>query len=195
MSETVFAPRETNVSDDAGAPVRDRAQIGPGTIDPAVRVGHVHLRVSDLERATAFYRDALGFGVTFYGPGIGLQAVFLAIGEYHHQIALNTFMSAGGSAPPVGCTGLHHVALVYPGRTALALAVDRLMAHAWPIDSAEDHGATVSVYLRDPDGNGLELYYDRPRSEWFDTEGAPIIQAVAFDAGELVAELRSSHLR
>lgn len=129
-------------------------------LPPSVRIGHVHLRVADLERAAAFYRDLLGFALTIDGRPVGLQAVFLAAGDYHHHIALNTWLSAGGAPAPAGHTGLHHVALLYPGRQALADAVARLCEHDYPLDSAEDHGATVSVYLRDPDGNGIELYYD-----------------------------------
>lgn len=159
-------------------------------IHPAVRIGHVHLRVADLDRATAFYRDALGFTVTVYGPRFGLPMVLLAAGDYHHHIALNTFLSANGTRPPDGHTGLHHVALVYPDRHELARAVQRLLDHDCTIDSAEDHGGTVSVYLRDPDGNGLELYYDRPRAAWFDGQGQPIMRAEPFDPGELLTELQ-----
>jgi catechol 2,3-dioxygenase len=157
------------------------------TLHPDVRIGHVHLRVADLERATAFYRDVLGFTVTADGRAFGLQATFLAAGGYHHHIALNTWLSAGGAAPPAGHTGLHHLAIVYPDREQLARAVQRLFDHGWAIDGAEDHAATVSVYLRDPDGNGIELYYDRPREQWFDAHGNPIIKAEPFDPRELLA--------
>src|SRR5690349_11195950 len=157
------------------------------TIHPAVRVGHIHLRVADLDRAMAFYRDALGFSVTIDGRAFGLQAVFLAAGDYHHHIALNTWMSAGGTPPPAGHTGLHHVAILYPDPQALAAVVQRLYDHECSIDSAEDHGGTVSVYLRDPDGNGIELYYDRPREEWFDAAGNPNMKAEPFDPRELLA--------
>jgi catechol 2,3-dioxygenase len=162
------------------------------TLPPAVRIGHVHLRVADLERATAFYRDVLGFSVTIDGRGFGMQAVFLAAGDYHHHIALNTWLSASGTAPPAGHTGLHHVALLYPDRPELALAVQRLVDHAYPIDEARDHGGTVSVYLRDPDGNGIELYYDRPRAAWFDANGRWNIKAEPFDPQDLLAELHTS---
>jgi catechol 2,3-dioxygenase len=145
------------------------------------RLGHVHLRVADLERATRFYRDMLGFGVTLDGRDHGIQAVFLAAGDYHHHLALNTWLSANGTPPPDRHTGLHHVAFVYPDRAALARAVSRLRVSGYPLDGAEDHGATVSVYLRDPDGNGLELYYDRPRSDWLDDAGNPIVKAEAID--------------
>ena len=158
-------------------------------IHPAAHIGHVHLRVADLERATAFYRDLLGFGVTAYGPDFGLQAAFLAAGVYHHHIGLNTWLSQGGTPPPPGHTGLHHLAIVYPDRDELARAVRRLLDHGYPLDGAEDHGGTVSVYLRDPDGNGIELYYDRPREAWFDAQGKPIIKAEPFDPRDLPAEL------
>ena len=157
-------------------------------LDPAVRIGHVHLRVADLERATAFYRDALGFAVTAYGPAVGLQAAFLAAGDYHHHIGLNTWLSRDGAPPPDGHTGLHHLAILYPGRYALACAVRRLLAFGHPLDGAEDHGAMVSVYLHDPDGNGIELYYDRPREAWFDASGNPIVKAESFDPRALLAE-------
>jgi catechol 2,3-dioxygenase len=146
-------------------------------IHPAVHVGHVHLKVSDLERSLAFYRDALGFSVTADGRPIGLQAVFLAVGDYHHHLALNTWESEGATPPPPGHTGLYHVAFVYPDRHELAHAVERLQAHGVEIDHATDHGATVSVYLDDPDGNGVELYYDRPRQMWQDEQGRPVLRA------------------
>jgi catechol 2,3-dioxygenase len=152
-------------------------------LHPAVRIGHVHLRVSDRERSLRFYRDALGFSVTAYGPAFGLQAVFLAAGGYHHHIALNTWTSAGGAPPPLGHTGLYHVAMLYPNPQELVGAIRRVLDHGHPIDEAEVHGATVSVYLRDPDENGIELYYDRPREAWFDSQGRPILKAepVAID--------------
>jgi catechol 2,3-dioxygenase len=155
----------------------------------AVRVGHIHLRVADLERATGFYRDVLGFTVTIDGRTFGLQAVFLAAGDYHHQIALNTWLSAGGTPPPTGHTGLHHVALLYPDQHDLARAVQRLVDHDYPIDEARDHGGTVSVYLRDPDSNGIELYCDRPREEWFDAQGHWILKAEPFDPQDLLTDL------
>jgi catechol 2,3-dioxygenase len=154
---------------------------------PDMRIGHVHLRVADLARATAFYRDVLGFDVTAYGPDFGLpDAAFLSSGGYHHHVGLNTWQSEGGSPPPEGHTGLYHFALLYPDRRGLGHAVGRLLDHGYPIDGAEDHGATVSVYLRDPDGNGIELYYDRPRSAWFDQQGNPILEADPFDPRELL---------
>jgi catechol 2,3-dioxygenase len=152
-----------------------------------VRVGHVHLRIADLERATAFYRDVLGFDVMAYGPDLGVPgAAFLSAGGYHHHVGLNSWESAGGTPPPQGHTGLYHVAFLYPDRRALGGAVQRLLDHGHPIDGAEDHGATVSVYLKDPDGNGIELYFDRPRHEWFDERGNPVLKAEPFDPRELL---------
>jgi catechol 2,3-dioxygenase len=156
-------------------------------IDPRASIGHVHLRVADLKRATVFYRDALGFAVRFYGPDVGLPAVFLAAGGYHHHIALNTFQSEGGTAPDPGHTGLHHFAINYPNRDALVAATRRVLEHKHDIDGIEDHGATLSVYLRDPDGNGIELQYDRPLDEWFDDHGRPIIKAEPVELHELLA--------
>ena len=124
-------------------------------IDPNVRIGHVHLKVADLERAMKFYRDVLGFEVT---QQYGRQAAFLAAGGYHHHIGLNTWESAGGSPPPRGTTGLYHHAIVYPTRAALAEALRRVMAAGIELEGASDHGVSEAIYLRDPDGNGVELY-------------------------------------
>jgi catechol 2,3-dioxygenase len=157
-------------------------------IHPAVRVGHVHLRVADLDRALTFYRDALGLGVTADARPAGIDMVTLSAGDYHHHVALNTFDSAGATPPPPGHTGLYHVAFLYPDRRELAGAVRRLLDHDHPIDHASDHGATVSVYLDDPDGNGVELYYDRPRADWFDANGRPVLKAERFDYHELLAD-------
>lgn len=132
-------------------------------IDPGVRIGHVHLKVSDLNRAIDFYCGVLGFElVQRYGPG----AAFVSAGGYHHHIGLNTWESKGGSPPPAGTTGLYHVAIVYPSRGALAEALRRLIAAHVPLDGASDHGVSEALYLTDPDGNGIELYWDRPESEW-----------------------------
>jgi catechol 2,3-dioxygenase len=158
-------------------------------LPPTVRIGHVHLRVADLDRAAAFYRDLLGFTVTGDGRAMGLPMMLLAAGDYHHHIALNTFVSQGGTPAPAGHTGLHHIALLYPDRVALALAVQRLCVAEYPLDEAEDHGGTISVYLRDPDGNGVELYYDLPRETWFDALGQPAFKAEPFDPRDLLAEL------
>ncbi|HSI32900.1 MAG: VOC family protein [Phycisphaerae bacterium] len=132
-------------------------------IHPATRIGHVHLKVADLDRALAFYRDVLGFQVT---QRYGTQAVFLSAGGYHHHIGLNTWESRGGPAPAPGTTGLYHVAILYPTRAELADALRRLMAANIPLDGAADHGVSEALYLRDPDGNGVELYWDRPEAEW-----------------------------
>jgi catechol 2,3-dioxygenase len=156
-------------------------------IHPAVRVGHVHLQVADLDRSLAFYRDALGFGLTADAREHGLDMALLAAGDYHHHIGLNTFASAGAAPPPPGHPGLYHVAFLYPDRRELARAVQRLLDHGHPVDHATDHGGTVSVYLTDPDGNGIELYYDRPRAAWHDADGRPILKAERFDPHELLA--------
>lgn len=160
----------------------------PFLIQPGVRVGHVHLRVSDLDRATSFYCDVLGFQVSLDGRSHGLPLVLLAAGDYHHHIALNTWHSAGGAPPPERCSGLHHVAFRYPEQKDLGRAVARLVEVGYPIDAAQDHGATVSVYLRDPDGNGIELTWDRPRADWFDSSGMPIIKAEPLDPRSLVEQ-------
>jgi catechol 2,3-dioxygenase len=155
-------------------------------IHPAVRVGHVHLLVADLDRSLAFYRDALGFGVTADARAVGLDMVLLAAGDYHHHIGLNTFESAGATPPPPGHTGLYHVAFLFPDRRELGHAVERLLDHGYPIDHASDHGGTVAVYLDDPDGNGVELSYDRPRADWFDADGNPVLKAERFDFHDLL---------
>jgi catechol 2,3-dioxygenase len=132
-------------------------------IDPDVRIGHVHLKVADLERALGFYCGVLGFELMQrFGPG----AAFVSAGGYHHHIGLNTWESLGGSPPPAGSTGLYHVAILYPGRKELAGAYRRLVAARIPLDGAADHGVSEALYLRDPDQNGLELYWDRPRDKW-----------------------------
>lgn len=133
------------------------------SIDAGVRIGHVHLKVADLDRAIAFYSGVLGFEVT---QRMGRGAAFLSAGGYHHHIGLNTWESRGGSPPPRGSTGLFHVALLYPSRAALADALKRLTAAGVPLDGAADHGTSEALYLRDPDGNGVELYVDRPPAEW-----------------------------
>ena len=132
-------------------------------IDPRVRIGHVHLKVADLERALQFYRDVLGFELQ---QRLGTQAAFVSAGGYHHHIGLNTWESQGGSAPPPGTTGLYHVAILYPTRASLADALRRVLAAGIELDGAADHGVSEAIYLRDPDGNGVELYRDRPESEW-----------------------------
>ena len=132
-------------------------------IDPDVRIGHVHLKVADLERALGFYCGVLGFELTQrYGTG----AAFVSAGGYHHHIGLNTWESRGGAPPPAGTTGLYHVAILYPTRGALADALRRLVAADIPLDGASDHGVSEALYLRDPDQNGVELYWDRPTADW-----------------------------
>jgi catechol 2,3-dioxygenase len=128
-----------------------------------VDIGHVHLKVSDLERAVAFYRDVLGFEVQHrYGD----EAAFLSAGGYHHHIGLNTWQSKGGSPPPPGTTGLFHVAIRYPDRKTLAQAVKAVLDAGVPLSGASDHGVSEAIYLHDPDENGIELYHDRPREQW-----------------------------
>lgn len=132
-------------------------------IDPGVDIGHIHLKVADLDRALAFYRDVLGFALT---QRYGMQAAFLSAGGYHHHIGLNTWESAGGSPPPPGSTGLFHTAIRYPTRRALAQALRRLTEAGTSLDGASDHGVSEALYLRDPDQNGVELYWDRPQGDW-----------------------------
>lgn len=132
-------------------------------IHAAARVGHVHLKVADLERALGFYRDVLGFEVT---QRMGRQAAFLSAGGYHHHIGLNTWESAGGRAPAPGTTGLFHLAILYPTRAELGDALRRLMEADIPLEGASDHGVSEALYLRDPDDNGVELYWDRPMEVW-----------------------------
>jgi catechol 2,3-dioxygenase len=134
-----------------------------GSIDPRVDIGHVHLKVADIDRSLGFYRDVLGFDVM---QRLGDSAVFLSAGGYHHHIALNTWESRGGGPPPPGTTGLYHLAIRYPDRAALANALRRLVENRVPLEGAADHGVSEAIYLRDPDGNGVELYRDRPRADW-----------------------------
>lgn len=155
-------------------------------IHPAARIGHVHLTVSNLERALRFYRDALGFEVT-QGPGAGV--VFLSAGGYHHHVALNTWAGEGAPPPPPGRTGLYHFAILYPDRRELARAFQRLFDHGVPIEGASDHGVSEAIYLRDPDGNGIELYRDRPPGEWPRAGGRLRMATRPLDLDGLLAEL------
>jgi catechol 2,3-dioxygenase len=132
-------------------------------IHSEVRIGHVHLKVADLERAIGFYRDVLGFEVT---QRLGDQAAFLSAGGYHHHIGLNTWESQGGAPPPGNATGLYHLAIVYPTRAELADALRRLVQAGVTLEGASDHGVSEALYLRDPDGNGVELYWDKPKEKW-----------------------------
>ncbi|MCU0495569.1 MAG: VOC family protein [Chloroflexaceae bacterium] len=133
------------------------------SIHPQTTIGHVHLKVADLERAVRFYTEVLGFEVMLR---LGSSAAFLSAGGYHHHIGLNTWESAGGPPPAPGTTGLYHFAILLPSRKELARTLQRLLAHNWPIDGASDHGVSEAIYFRDPDGNGIEIYRDRPREEW-----------------------------
>jgi catechol 2,3-dioxygenase len=161
----------------------------PGTtrpIDPGARIGHVHLKVADIERALAFYCGVLGFEVT---QRYGDQAVFLAAGGYHHHIALNTWESLGGSPPPRSSTGLYHLAILYPTRATLADALRRLRMAGIPLDGASDHGVSEALYLRDPDQNGVELYCDRPEAAWPRTaDGRLEMVTRRLDLDDLLAE-------
>jgi len=155
------------------------------TIHPAARIGHVHLKVADLPRALGFWRDVLGLEVMLERPG----AAFLSAGGYHHHIALNTWESAGGTPPPSGHTGLYHVALLYPDRASLAAALRRVLAAGVRLEGASDHGVSEALYLRDPDGNGVELYRDRPREEWpKDADGRMIMFTRRLDVEGLLQE-------
>lgn len=136
---------------------------GAYVLDPRVHIGHVHLKVSNLDRALAFYCGVLGFELT---QRYGADAAFISAGGYHHHIGLNTWESLGGPAPPPGTTGLYHTAIVYPTRASLAEAFRRVLAARIPLEGAADHGVSESIYLRDPDGNGVEMYWDRPKELW-----------------------------
>ena len=157
----------------------------PG-IHPQTRVGHVHLKVADLARSMAFYADILGFDVM---QSYGTQAAFLSAGGYHHHIGLNTWDSAGGTPPPPGHTGLYHTAFLFPDRTSLAQVLQRLIAAQYPLTGAADHGVSEAIYLDDPDGNGVELYRDRPESEWpRNPDGSLAMSNRHFDLQALLAE-------
>ncbi|HLY86619.1 MAG TPA: VOC family protein [Gaiellaceae bacterium] len=158
-------------------------------IDPRVDIGHVHLKVSDLERALDFYTGVLGFELmTLYGE----EAAFVSAGGYHHHIGLNTWESKGGSPPPRGTTGLYHTAIRYPDRRALAAAVTRVLEAGIPLTGASDHGVSEAIYLNDPDSNGVELYRDRPQEEWPRTEdGSFTMFTKPLDLDALLAELDS----
>lgn len=155
-------------------------------VDPQTRIGHIHLKVADLERAIAFYHDVLGFEVM---QRMGRQAAFLSAGGYHHHIGLNTWESQGGSPPPPGTTGLYHVAILYPTRSALADALRRLITAGIALEGAADHGVSEALYLRDPDGNGIELYWDRPQERWpRDAAGDLAMYTHPLDLAALLAE-------
>ncbi len=158
----------------------------PYVADSRVHIGHVHLKVADLERALAFYSGVLGLELT---QRFGDSAAFLAAGGYHHHIALNTWESLGGSPPPPGATGLYHTAIVYPNRTSLADALHRVLQAHIPLDGAADHGVSQSIYLRDPDDNGVELYWDKPKDQWPRTsDGKLAMYTRALDLSALLRE-------
>ena len=161
--------------------------------DPSVhsqtQIGHVHLKVADLERALKFYTEVMGFDLM---QRYGNSAAFVSAGGYHHHIGLNTWESSNGPQPARGTTGLYHLAILYPNRKELARAFKRLLDHEWPIDGASDHGVSEAIYLRDPDGNGMEIYHDRPRDQWpKDASGGLAMVTEPIDFESLLAELTS----
>jgi len=167
-----------------------KENISSRPVHPEVKIGHVHLKVADLDRALTFYRDILGFQVT---QRYGNQAAFLSAGGYHHHIGLNTWESQGGSPPHRGATGLYHAAIVYPTRAELADALRRLKIAGIPLDGASDHGVSEALYLRDPDGNGVELYWDRPKEQWPRTpEGELAMVSEPLDLRDLLKEAPES---
>jgi catechol 2,3-dioxygenase len=156
------------------------------TIHAQTKIGHVHLTVADLDRALAFYRDVLGFEVT---ARYGRDAVFLSAGGYHHHLGLNTWAGRGAPRPAPGTTGLYHFAILYPSRAELARALRRVVEAQVPLEGASDHGVSEAIYLRDPDGNGVELYRDRPENEWpRDADGSLHMFTRALDVAALLAE-------
>jgi catechol 2,3-dioxygenase len=155
-------------------------------IDPRVDIGHVHLKVSDLDRALGFYVGVLGFELS---QRLGDEAAFISAGGYHHHIGLNTWESRGAGPPPRHTTGLFHTAIRYPDRKTLADALRRVLAAGIHLDGASDHGVSIALYLRDPDENGVELYYDRPRGEWpLGPDGRPTMFTQPVDLDALLAE-------
>ena len=153
-------------------------------IDPNVRIGHVHLKVADLDRALAFYQGVLGFQLT---QKYGNSAAFIAAGDYHHHIGLNVWESKGGSPPPKGSTGLYHTAILYPTRASLADALRRVLAAGYELDGASDHGVSEALYLRDPDQNGVELYWDKPKDQWpFTPDGNLAMVSERLDLDDLL---------
>ena len=156
-------------------------------IHPDTRIGHVHLKVADLERALSFYRDLLGFELI---QKIGDQAAFISAGGYHHHIGLNTWESRGGTPPPPGHTGLYHTAILYPNRKELAKALKSLLNADYPLQGAADHGVSEAIYLADPDGNGVELYYDKPEELWPWKENGDLeIFTKSLDIDNLLSEI------
>jgi catechol 2,3-dioxygenase len=167
-----------------------KISIMPYKVPPATRIGHVHLKVSDIERALRFYRDLLGFEVTQW---YGSSAVFLSAGGYHHHIGLNTWYSRGAPPAPVRSAGLFHTAILYSTRKDLAEVVKRLLDAGYPLTGSSDHGVSQAIYLNDPDNNGVELYWDRPKDEWpFDEEGNLQMVTEALDLEDLLAALKQT---
>jgi catechol 2,3-dioxygenase len=159
-------------------------------VHPEVRIGHVHLKVANLDRALSFYCGVLGFQLV---QRMGQSAAFISAGGYHHHIGLNTWESEGGSPPPAGTTGLYHIAILYPTRVELADALRRLIAAKIPLDGASDHGVSEALYLRDPDSNGVELYWDRPKDKWpLDPKGGVSMFTRHLDLEGLLAEPKAS---
>jgi catechol 2,3-dioxygenase len=158
----------------------------PEPLDPRTDIGHVHLKVSDLERAERFYVDVIGFRVR---ARYGTEAVFLAAGDYHHHLGLNTWQSKGGSPPAPGTTGLFHFAIRVPTRRHLAEALDRLRQADWPLSGASDHLVSEALYLHDPDGNGIEIYWDRDPSVWPRSNGQIDMATLPLDLNDLLSEL------
>jgi catechol 2,3-dioxygenase len=158
---------------------------------PETTIGHVHLTVADLERSLAFYRDILGFEVT---ARYGTSAVFLSAGGYHHHIGLNTWAGKGATPPPGGHSGLYHFAILFPTRLELARVLKRLVEAGYPLTGASDHGVSEALYLDDPDGIGVELYCDRPRSEWkVSNDGMVEMVTEALDIEGLLAEVEKEN--
>jgi catechol 2,3-dioxygenase len=154
------------------------------TVPDGTRIGHIHLKVADIERSLKFYRDLLGFTVTQY---YGSSAVFLSAGGYHHHIGLNTWHSKSAGAAPVNTAGLYHVAILYPERKDLAVVLQRLIDASYALTGASDHGVSEAVYLNDPDGNGVELYWDRPKEEWpVDGDGNLMMMTESLDVEGLL---------
>lgn len=161
--------------------------MGEYNIPKQVRIGHVHLKVSDLERSLSFYRDLLGFEVTML---YGKQAAFLSAGGYHHHIGLNTWHTEGMPNAPVNMVGLYHTAIAYPTRKDLALILKRLLESNYPLSGASDHGVSEAIYLNDPDGNGVELYWDKPKEEWpLQEDGSLDMYTKALDVKGLMLEI------
>jgi catechol 2,3-dioxygenase len=179
----------TQIADRTAAATTVEDAAGLYQLPPASRIGHTHLRVADLKRSLAFYRDVLGFSVTYETETIAM----LAAGGYHHHVGMNTWDSLGGARPPLGTTGLHHHAIVLPDRRSLAVAVKRVIDSGHQLTDAQDHGVSEAYYLDDPDGNGVELYIDRPSARWpFQPDGSLGLYSVQLEVADLMVELEPS---